>query len=176
MLNRVIRLSWLCDCRQVTQPFQTLIFPSLNEEIWTKLPLRSYRDLISHYHIDNFLFTPFLSFFLSLSLSFFGLVGSNTESMRLPCDKWYRTSFVIASRLREIWVCALQRVHAKSLQLFPTLCDPVDCSWSVSSVHGVLQASMLEWIAMPSSRGSFRPRDWSRLFSVSCTGRWVLYH
>ena len=40
-----------------------------------------------------------------------------------------------------------------------TLCNPVDCSPSGSSVHGVLQARILEWVAMPSSRGSTQPRD-----------------
>ena len=50
-------------------------------------------------------------------------------------------------------------VHAKSLQSFPTLCDPIDCSLSGSSVHGILQARLLEWVAVPSSRGSSRPRD-----------------
>ena len=42
-------------------------------------------------------------------------------------------------------------------QLCPTLCDPVDCSPPDSSVHGIIQARILEWVAMPSSRGSFRP-------------------
>ena len=45
-------------------------------------------------------------------------------------------------------------VHAKSVQLCPTLCDPLDCSLPGSSVHGILQARTLEWSAMPSSRGS----------------------
>ena len=40
-------------------------------------------------------------------------------------------------------------------QLCLTLCDPVDCSPPGSSVHGILQARVLEWVAMPSSRGSF---------------------
>ena len=44
-------------------------------------------------------------------------------------------------------------------QLCPTLCDTVDCSLPGSSVHGVLQARILEWVAMPSSRGSSQPRD-----------------
>ena len=43
---------------------------------------------------------------------------------------------------------------AKSLQLCLTLCDPVDCSPPSSSVHGILQARTLEWVAMPFSRGS----------------------
>ena len=40
-----------------------------------------------------------------------------------------------------------------------TLCDPVDCSPPGSSVHGILQANLLEWVAVPFSRGSSRPRD-----------------
>ena len=47
-------------------------------------------------------------------------------------------------------------VHA---QLCPTLCDPMDCSPPGSSILGISQARILEWVAMPSSRGSFRPRD-----------------
>ena len=43
-------------------------------------------------------------------------------------------------------------VHAQTLQLHPTLCNPLDCSPPGSSVHGILQARILEWIAMPSSR------------------------
>ena len=48
---------------------------------------------------------------------------------------------------------------AKSLQLGPTLCDLMDCSLPGSSVHGILQARILEWVAVPSSRGSSPPRD-----------------
>ena len=43
-------------------------------------------------------------------------------------------------------------MHAKSLQSCPTLCDPMDCSPPGSSVHGILQARTLEWVAMLSSR------------------------
>ena len=50
---------------------------------------------------------------------------------------------------------------AQVLQLCPTFCDPMDCSPPGSSVPGILQARLLEWIAMPSSRGSSRPRDGS---------------
>ena len=53
-----------------------------------------------------------------------------------------------------------------SLQLCPTLCDPMDYSSSGSSVHGILQARILEWVAMPSSRGSFPPRDQTRVSYV----------
>ena len=44
-------------------------------------------------------------------------------------------------------------------QSFPTLCDPTDCSPPGFSIHGILQARILEWVAIPFSRGSSRPRD-----------------
>ena len=50
-------------------------------------------------------------------------------------------------------------------QSCPTLCDPIDCRPPGSSVHGILQAIILEWIAIPFSRGSSWPRDQTR---VSC--------
>ena len=49
----------------------------------------------------------------------------------------------------------------QSLQSCPTLYDPMDCSLLSSSVHGTLQAGILEKVAMPFSRGSFQPRDQS---------------
>ena len=45
-------------------------------------------------------------------------------------------------------------MHAKSLQLGPTLCYSMDYSPPDSSVHGILQARITEWVAIPSSRGS----------------------
>ena len=52
-------------------------------------------------------------------------------------------------------------------QSCPTLCNPVDCNLLGFSVHGILQARILEWIAISFSRGSSRPRDRTR---VSCIG------
>ena len=46
-------------------------------------------------------------------------------------------------------------VRAKSPQSCPALCDPIDCSMLGSSVHGIIQARILEWFAMSSSRGFF---------------------
>ena len=56
------------------------------------------------------------------------------------------------------------------MQLF---CDPMGYSPSGYSVHGISQARILEWGAMPFSRRSSRPKDRT---CVSCTGRWILYH
>ena len=50
-------------------------------------------------------------------------------------------------------------IPGKLLQLCPTLCDPMDCSLPGSSVHGILQARVLDWVAMPFSRGSSQPKD-----------------
>ena len=46
-------------------------------------------------------------------------------------------------------------VAAKLPQLCHTICDPMNCRPPHSSVHGILQAIILEWVAMPSTRGSF---------------------
>ena len=62
----------------------------------------------------------------------------------------------------------LLMVHAQSLQLCPTLRDPMDCSLPGSSVHGILQATILQWVAMLSSRGCSRPRDQTHISCVSC--------
>ena len=46
-------------------------------------------------------------------------------------------------------------------QLCPTLCDPMDCNLSGSSVHGIFQARRLEWVVISFSTGSSQPRDWT---------------
>ena len=52
-------------------------------------------------------------------------------------------------------------VPAKSLQSRLTLYGPMDRSLPGSSVHGILQGRVLEWVAMPSSRESSQPREWN---------------
>ena len=58
-------------------------------------------------------------------------------------------------------------VCAKLLQSSLTLCDQGDCSLPGSSVHGFLQARILEWVALPSSRGSSQPRDRTQGFRIA---------
>ena len=48
-----------------------------------------------------------------------------------------------------------------------SLCDPMDCSPSGSSVHGTLQARILEWVALPFYKGSSRPRDWTQVSRIA---------
>ena len=55
------------------------------------------------------------------------------------------------------------KVKVKLAQSCPTLCDPMD-----NTVHGLLQASILEWVTFPFSRGSSQPRDRTQV-SCNCT-------
>ena len=57
---------------------------------------------------------------------------------------------------------------AKSLQSCSAFCNSIDCGPSGSSLHGIFQARILEWVAISFSRGSSRPRDWTWVSCVSC--------
>ena len=52
----------------------------------------------------------------------------------------------------------------------PTLPDPTACSPLGSSVHGILQARVVKWVAMPSSPGFSQPRDWTHIPYIFCIG------
>ena len=112
-------------------------------------------------------------------------------------EKELPASFVVGGRVgelngnlpafREEHVCQLlpwdgKVVHYQVVQvgyccsvakLCSALCEPMGCSLPGSSVHGISQARILEWVAISFSRGSFQPRDWTH---VSCIGRWILYY
>ena len=65
-------------------------------------------------------------------------------------------------RIRQgIYTCVYIYIHtcAKSFQSCPTLCNAVDYSPLGCSSYGILQANILMWVAMPSSRASAQPRD-----------------
>ena len=66
--------------------------------------------------------------------------------------------------------------HGQLFQSCLALCDPMDYSPPGSSVHRILQAKILEWVAMPSSKGSSPPRDQTPVSYISCIGRDFLYH
>ena len=68
-----------------------------------------------------------------------------------------------------------EKERDKLLQSSSSLCDPMDCSQPISSVLRILQARILEWVAMPSSRGSSWPRDQNCVSFVSCIWKRFLY-
>ena len=70
-------------------------------------------------------------------------------------------------------VCVCVCVCAQSCL---TLCDPMDCSPPGSSVHRILQARILQWVAISSSRVSSQSRVQTFISCVSCIGRKILYH
>ena len=72
------------------------------------------------------------------------------------------------SFIQSFIVCACMLSHFSHIWL----CNAMDCILPGSSVHGILQARILEWVAMPSSRGFSHPRNWTR---VSCFGRQVFF-
>ena len=82
------------------------------------------------------------------------------------------------------WSELLQFIRLKwseVAQSSPTLCDPMDCSLRGSSVHGIFQARVLEWVAISFSKGSSRSRDRTRVsriagrrFTIWATGKPLL--
>ena len=67
----------------------------------------------------------------------------------------------------QAFACALQETVSPVLwQLFSTLCDSMDCSLPGSSVHGIFQAIVIEWIAISFPRGSSWPRDRTRVSHI----------
>ena len=59
------------------------------------------------------------------------------------------------------------KVKVLVAQSCPTLCDSMDCSPAGSSVHRILQARILEWVAISFSRGSSQPRDQTWVFCIA---------
>jgi len=89
-----------------------------------------------------------LSFSISLSLSLYIYIYIHTHIHTCIYRQW----FVIHIYMKV-------KVKVFVIQSCPTLCDPTDCSLPDSSVHGFLQARILEWVAIPFSRGSSWPRN-----------------
>ena len=87
-----------------------------------------------------------------------------------PLNKHYvrQISLLISLLLSHCYIGSPVLCCAMSFQSCPTLCDPTDCSPLGSSVHGILQARILEWVALPSSWWSSWPRDQTCVSSSSC--------
>ena len=70
------------------------------------------------------------------------------------------SQYCLGRKTDQLYLCKVKMLVAQSC---PTPCDLVDCSPPGSSVHGILQAGILEWVAIPFSRISSRPRDWTQV-------------
>ena len=100
---------------------------------------------------------------------------------RLVRERWELSELLVALGLVGVFVCVCVCVCVcvyvcvlSHVQLFVT--PWTVCSLPDSSVHGILQARILEWVATSFFRGSSRPRDGTHIYCISCIGRWVLYH
>ena len=100
----------------------------------------------------------------------------------LDITEWLRLSLSIIIIIGYViyWVLTMSQLPSKVIlctflvgclvaQLCLTLCNPMDCSPPGSSVHGILQARILEWVAMPFSRGSSWPGDRTCVSRSSCS-------
>ena len=85
-------------------------------------------------------------------------------------------SQVIVSSCELLSTIVYACVCGKSLQSHLTLYDPMDCSQPDFSVHRILQARILEWVAIPSSKESSQHRDQTCASRLYCIGRWVFYY
>ena len=94
------------------------------------------------------------------------------------------TKSTVTEMTTALWQAHLKTKHnlgkdgAKLLSCFQsclTLCDPMDRSLQGAFVHGILQARILEWVAISFSRSSSQPRDWTHVSYISLTGRQDLY-
>ena len=80
-----------------------------------------------------------------------------------------------------VCVCVCARARARTHTRMNALsclvlCDPMDCNLPGSSVHGISQARIQEWVAISFSRGSSQLRNRTQVTYVSGIAKWVLYH
>ena len=88
------------------------------------------------------------------------------HSLGISQTLWCIVSVVFAWECFHHWSeiqSCLKVSESEVTQSCPTLCYPMDCSLPGSSVHGIFQARVLEWVAISFSRGSSWPRDWTRV-------------
>ena len=68
--------------------------------------------------------------------------------------------------VKHVKIMYFENTESESAQSCPTLCSPMDCSLPGSSVHGIFQAIVPEWIAISFSRGSSRPRGQTQVSRI----------
>ena len=122
--------------------------------------------------------TAYLSHISDLPSKVFWVQGEQPQTSFLLHDVLHWLDSHQISEALQLCVCVCVCVCVWITQLCPALCDPMNCSLPGFSVHGTLQAGILEWIAIPFSRGSSQPRNRTlvscitdRLFTVWATGK-----
>ena len=154
ILSRILRPSPL----QGTATLPLAHLPLLN---WDAPCWRApHLDSSSKWNNDTFYFW---SLILAISLFFGGAYSFCSKSNLVVIVGLHYLYFSPSGFLIVPHVC----VHAKSLQSCLTLCNPMDSSWPGSSVLGISQARLLEWVAISFSRGSSWPRDRTCVFWIA---------
>ena len=98
------------------------------------------------------------------------------ESIDLLDLNWHRSYWNYNGHSYLVSYFSFALYHAQLLSCMGLFCNPLDCSLPGSSVHGILQVKILEWVASFFSRGPSRPKDQTCVYCAWCIGRWVLYH
>ena len=81
--------------------------------------------------------------------------SQDMETTQVPSkEEWIKRCTIST-----LYICTYMKVTVLVTQLCPTIFDPIDCSPPGSSVHGILQERILQWVAIPFSRGSFQSKD-----------------
>ena len=74
---------------------------------------------------------------------------------------------------RNTYIPSVKWSESEVAQLWPTLCDPMNCSPPGSSVYGILQARVLEWAAISFAKGYSQPRDWTQVSHIADFTIWA---
>ena len=96
------------------------------------------------------------------------------QPARLPCP-WDSPGKSTGVGCHFLLQCVKVKSEKEVIQSCLTLCDSMACSPPDFSVHGILKAGILEWVAIPSSRASSPPRDGTHVCYISSFGRRILY-
>ena len=110
------------------------------------------------------------------------LLLSHFSRVRLCATPWtaaYQAPLSLGFSRQEYWsgvpLPSPMHVLNQDIQSCLTLCDPLNHSLPGPSVHRILQARILGWVAMPSSRGSSRPRDQNHVFMSPALAGTTIY-
>ena len=171
MNQQYIYLKWALDKKTVSSAVIEILW-MLKGKICLFMHLRSFVHHLGGHgkagrlsnKIDRccnlFLLTFFYSHPSSALLQFLCLIGSLVILI---------FNFILISI--EVCVCMCSVAQSRL-----TLCHPIKCGLTASSVHGISQARILEWVVISSSRGSSWPTDWTFISCVPLLIRWILYY